>query len=144
MGLARPFELGRVRLLPGPLLEQTELNRKFLLAQDPDRLLHMFRVTAGIPSTAEPLGGWEAPVNELRGHYTGHYLSACALMAAQGDGELKTRGDRLVAELAKCQQPNGYLSAFPEEFFPTNSSFESVTFSNSLGALFIELFDGSC
>ncbi|HEV8149949.1 MAG TPA: beta-L-arabinofuranosidase domain-containing protein [Gemmatimonadales bacterium] len=115
--LARPFELGRVRLLPGPLLEQTQLNRKFLLAQDPDRLLHMFRVTAGIPSSAEPLGGWEAPVNELRGHYTGHYLSACAMLAAQGDAELKARGEQLVAELAKCQQPNGYLSAFPEEFF---------------------------
>ena len=32
--------------------------------------------------TAEPLGGWEAPNNELRGHFTGHYLSACALMSA--------------------------------------------------------------
>ncbi|HEV8599525.1 MAG TPA: beta-L-arabinofuranosidase domain-containing protein [Gemmatimonadales bacterium] len=114
---ARPFELARVKLLPGPLSEQTQLNRKFLLAQDPDRLLHMFRMTAGIPSNAEPLGGWEAPVNELRGHYTGHYLSACALLAAQGDAELKARGEQLVAELAKCQQPNGYLSAFPEEFF---------------------------
>jgi DUF1680 family protein len=38
-------------------------------------------------------------------------------MAAQGDGELKARGEKLVAELARCQQPNGYLSAFPEEFF---------------------------
>jgi DUF1680 family protein len=118
--LARPFDLSRVRLGPGPFLDATLVNRRFLLAQDPDRLLHMFRVTAGIPSQAEPLGGWEAPVNELRGHYTGHYLSALALMSASlDDAELKTRGDHLVAELAACQQAlgTGYLSAFPEELF---------------------------
>ncbi|HET7470476.1 MAG TPA: beta-L-arabinofuranosidase domain-containing protein [Gemmatimonadales bacterium] len=116
----RPFDLSAVRLLPGPFLDAMAVNRRFLLAQDPDRLLHMFRLTAGLPSTAEPLGGWEAPDNELRGHYTGHYLSALALMSAsQGDGELKTRGDHMVAELAKCQNAHGYgyLSAFPVEFF---------------------------
>jgi len=112
-----PFDLSRIRLLPGPLYDEMQINRRFLLAQDPDRLLHTFRLNAGLPSAAEPLGGWEAPVNELRGHYTGHYLSACALNAAQGDAELKARGEKLVAELARCQQPNGYLSAFPEEFF---------------------------
>jgi DUF1680 family protein len=53
---------------------------------EPDRLLHMFRVTAGLPSHAEPLGGWEQPTNELRGHFTGHYLSACAMLhATSGD-----------------------------------------------------------
>ena len=117
----RPFDLSAVRLLPGPFFDAMQVNRRFLLAQDPDRLLHMFRLTAGLPSTAEPLGGWEAPDNELRGHYTGHYLSALALMAAsQGDAELKTRGDRLVSELANCQGAlggYGYLSAFPQEFF---------------------------
>jgi uncharacterized protein len=114
-----PFDLSRVRLLPGPFFDAAEVNRKFLLAQDPDRLLHMFRVTAGLPTTAEPLGGWEAPVNELRGHYTGHYLSALAA-AGLTDAGLKARGAVMVAELAKCQQGlggTGYLSAFPEEFF---------------------------
>ena len=118
--LARPFDLGAVRLHPGPFLDALEVNRRFLLAQDENRLLHMFRLTAGLPSTAEPLGGWEAPVNELRGHYMGHYLSALAKMSQSlGDADLKARGDRLVAELAACQQRigNGYLSAFPEEFF---------------------------
>jgi DUF1680 family protein len=116
--VARPFDLARVRLLGGPFLDALDVNRRFLMAQDPDRLLHMFRLTAGLPSTAQPLGGWEAPENELRGHYTGHYLSSAALMSAQtGDAELKARGDRMVAELARCQRPNGYLSAFPEEFF---------------------------
>jgi DUF1680 family protein len=118
--LARPFDLGRVRLGPGPFLDAMQVNRRFLLAQDPDRLLHMFRITAGLPSNAQPLGGWEAPVNELRGHYTGHYLSALARMSVSlGDADLKVRGDRLVAALATCQERlgNGYVSAFPEEFF---------------------------
>src|SRR2546427_5586806 len=118
--LARPFDLDRVRLRPGPFLDALEVNRRFLLAQDENRLLHMFRITAGLPSTAEPLGGWEAPVNELRGHYVGHYLSALAKMSRTlGDSDIKARGDRIVTELAKCQQQlgNGYLSAFPEEFF---------------------------
>jgi uncharacterized protein len=118
--LARAFDLDRVRLGPGPFLDATQVNRRFLLAQDPDRLLHMFRVTAGLPSRAEALGGWEAPDNELRGHYTGHYLSALARMqASQGDAELRNRGTAIVAALARCQGAlgNGYLSAFPEEFF---------------------------
>jgi DUF1680 family protein len=118
--VARPFELSQVRLRPGAALDAMNVNRRHLLAYDSDRLLHMFRVTAGLPSAAEPLGGWEAPNNELRGHFTGHYLSACALSFAQADDKaLKERGDAIVAELATCQAKigNGYLSAFPEELF---------------------------
>ena len=116
----QPFDLARVRLRPGPFLDATLVNRRFVMGQDPDRLLHTFRITAGLPTNADPLGGWEAPENELRGHYTGHYLSACALLAAGlGDDEVKARGNLMVAELAKCQQTigNGYLSAFPMELF---------------------------
>ena len=118
--IARPFELSQVRLRPGAALDAMNVNLRHLLAYDPDRLLHMFRVTAGLPSAAEPLGGWEAPNNELRGHFTGHYLSACALSFAHADDKaLKARGDAIVGELAKCQAKfgNGYLSAFPEELF---------------------------
>jgi len=118
--LARPFDLARVRLGPGPFLDAMQVNRRYLMGLEPDRLLHTFRLTAGLPTSAEPLGGWEAPENELRGHYTGHYLSACALMSASlGDADVKARGDLMVAELARCQQAlgNGYLSAFPEELF---------------------------
>jgi len=117
---ARPFDLHDVRLRPGIQLTGLETNRKFMMGLEPDRLLHMFRVTAGLPSSAEPLGGWEAPVNELRGHFTGHYLSACALMWAQtGDAAVKARATTMIAELAKCQDRHGYgyLSAFPRELF---------------------------
>jgi len=116
----RPFAMTEVRLLPGVFQKAQEANRKFLYEQTPDRLLHVFRVNAGIASTAEPLGGWEKPDCELRGHFVGHYLSACALSyASTGDKELKTRGEYLVDELAKCQHRlnGGYLSAFPTEYF---------------------------
>ena len=117
---ARPFDLKQVRLRRGPFLDAAEVNRKYMASLNPDSLLHMFRVTAGLPSSAKPLGGWEQPANELRGHFTGHYLSACALInASMGDESFKTRGDQLVTELAKCQKAlgNGYLSAFPETLF---------------------------
>jgi len=122
---AYPFELRQVRLLEGPFRDAMLRDQKYLLGLEPDRLLHMFRMTAGLPSSAKPYGGWEDPKVELRGHSLGHYLSACALMyASTGDEKLKARADAIVAELARIQQamPSqgyhaGYLSAFPEEFF---------------------------
>jgi DUF1680 family protein len=116
-----PFPNQRVRLLDGPFKQQLEINQKYLHMLPNDRLAHMFRLTAGFSSSAEPLGGWEKPDCELRGHFTGgHYLSAAALMyGATGDEELKKKADDLVSVLAQCQKKhgNGYLSAFPETFF---------------------------
>lgn len=114
-----PFPMTDVRLRSGPFLTAMEIDRAYLHSLPNDRLLHMFRVTAGLPTTAQPLGGWEAPDCELRGHFSGgHYLSACALMyASTGDEALKQKANALVAELAKCQAEDGYLSAFPTEFF---------------------------
>ena len=92
---ARPFPLRDVRLLDGPFKQAMQLDQEYLLALDPDRLLHTFRLNAGLPSTAAPLGGWEAPDVELRGHTAGHYLSALALMyAATGDDAVQDAGRR--------------------------------------------------
>ena len=118
---ASPFQIKNVRLLPGAFSAAAEANRKYLKTLPPDRLLHTFRLTAGLSSASEPLGDWEKPDCELRGHFAGgHYLSACALaFASSGDEDLKRNGDLMVAELAKCQaqHKNGYLSAFPQELF---------------------------
>lgn len=118
---ALPFPMKQVRLLPGPCLEAQEANRRYLHTLPLDRLAHTFRITAGLPSSTEPLGGWEKPDVELRGHFAGgHYLSAVALnYASTGDEDLKKKGDALVAALAHCQKEmkNGYLSAFPIELF---------------------------
>ena len=118
---AVPFPMTNVRLGPGAFRAAAEANRRYLKSLPPDRLLHTFRLTAGLPSSAEPLGDWEKPDCELRGHFAGgHYLSACALaFASSNDEQLKSNGDLMVAELAKCQakHKNGYLSAFPQELF---------------------------
>ncbi len=120
-----PFPLRDVRILEGPFLSAQRRDVDYLLSLDPDRLLHTFRRNAGLPSAVKPYGGWEAPEVELRGHSLGHYLTACALMyEATGDERLETRALGIVAELQIVQKAltargmhEGYLSAFPEDFF---------------------------
>jgi len=122
---AETFPLRDVRILDGPFREAQQRDLAYLLSLDPDRLLHTFRLNAGLPTTAKPYGGWEAPQVELRGHSLGHYLTACALLyEATGDERLPARALGIVGELRKVQQAlaargmhRGYLSAFPEEFF---------------------------
>ncbi|MBE1161884.1 glycoside hydrolase family 127 protein [Dyella acidiphila] len=124
----QPFALNRVKLLDSDFARATAINLRYLQSLPVDRLAHSFRIQAGLPSSATPLGGWEKPDCELRGHFSGgHYLSAAALAyASEGDEVLKTRGDQLVAALAACQQRNGYLSAFPDSFFDRLSSGQKV------------------
>jgi DUF1680 family protein len=113
------FSLRDVQLLDSPFKHAMELDERYLLELDVDRLLHNFRVNARLPSSAKPLGGWEAPDCELRGHFVGHYLSACALMyASTDDKRFKEKGDAVVAGLVECQAKlgSGYLSAYPESF----------------------------
>jgi DUF1680 family protein len=116
-----PFPLTSVRLSPGIFPEQEEINARYLDSHTADRMLHSFRLTAGIASSATPYGGWEAPDCELRGHFAGgHILSAVALASAcSGNTALKSRGDAIVAGLGACQKKIGigYLSAFPPELF---------------------------
>ena len=101
---ARPFRLDEVKLLDGPFRDAMIRDQEYLLSLDEDRLLHTFRLTAGLPTTAQPLGGWELPDVELRGHAVGHYLSAVSIMyASTGDARFKRRADSLVAEFAKVQ-----------------------------------------
>lgn len=119
--LLSPFPLSSVRLLGGIFKEASEANAKYLDSLSVDRLLHSFRLTAGINSSAAPFGGWELPTCELRGHFAGgHYLSAVALAyASSGNSVLRDRGDAVVSGLAACQKAhgNGYLSAFPADLF---------------------------
>ncbi|GLY92041.1 glycoside hydrolase family 127 protein [Actinoallomurus iriomotensis] len=120
-----PFPLSGVSLLSGRFHDNMARTCAYLKFVDPDRLLHTFRLNAGLPSTAEACGGWEAPDVQLRGHSTGHLLSALAQAHANtGDDAYAAKGRYLVAELAKCQAAAsgagynaGYLSAFEEKVF---------------------------
>jgi DUF1680 family protein len=117
----QPFSLRDVSLAEdGPYAESRSWSRGFMLRIPADRLLYNFRRTAGLPSTAVPLGGLERPDSLLRGHWVGHYMSACALLyGSTGDPEIKARGDTLVAGIAECQAKlaTGYVSAFPATEF---------------------------
>jgi uncharacterized protein len=118
---ANPFALEDIKILDPDLLRMRAQTLDYMLALDSDRLLHNFRITANLPSDADPLYNRESPTNGWRGHYVGHYLSACAQMyLCTNDTGIKTKADDIVAELAKCQAQlgdKGYLSAFPESSF---------------------------
>jgi len=97
----KPFPLESVRLNPSPFLDAVNANLRYLHKIEPDRLLHNFRVHAGLKPKGESHGGWEA--DTIAGHSLGHYLTACALIHAQtGDPEAKKRVDYIVGELAEC------------------------------------------
>lgn len=109
------FDLNRVKLLDSPFLEAMEVNKKYLLEMDVDRLLAPYMLEAGIDWKAERYGNWEN--TGLDGHIGGHYLSALAMLyAATGDEEVKARMDYMIENLSVAQRKNrnGYLGGIPE------------------------------
>lgn len=80
------FALDRVTLNPDdqgratPFLRHRDKFIQGLARTNPDRFLYMFRDAFGQeqPRDVEALGGWDSQTTRLRGHATGHYLSAIA------------------------------------------------------------------
>lgn len=77
----------------------------YLLLIDADRMLYNFRKAFGQDTKgAKPLGGWEEPAGLLRGHSTGHLLSALAYgYAYTGNEELLKKAQYMVDELRSLQ-----------------------------------------
>jgi hypothetical protein len=124
-GLTRAFPLNQVQLRPSAFAQNQRRNTSYLLFLDAARLLRAFRINYGLEPAAEPCGGWEAPQSLVRGHNTGHLMSALALTwASTGNREARDKGRDIVRQLAALQgraaaagfNP-GYLSAFPEQYF---------------------------
>jgi DUF1680 family protein len=115
---AYSFDLRDVKLLDSRFKDNMERDGKWLLSIDNNRLLHSWRVNAGMETHAKPLGGWEGLDVELRGHTMGHVLSGLALMyASTGNVAYKNKADSLVSALGEIQEvlnQGGYLSAFPQ------------------------------
>ncbi|WP_287447931.1 beta-L-arabinofuranosidase domain-containing protein [Sellimonas sp.] len=105
---------------------QDEMHR-FLLSTNDDQMLYNFREAAKLDTKgAEPMTGWDAPECSLRGHTTGHYLSALALCyKATRDEKIRRKAEYMIEELAKCQEAigrlpgihEGFLSGYSEEQF---------------------------
>jgi len=127
---AKPFDSKAVKLKDGMYKQALDLNYRYLLDFNTLQLVYNFRANAGLPNTVEPLTGWENPGSEVRGHFTGHFLSALSLMySATSDEQLKLKADTLIRELGIVQQalgPSGYLSAFPESFIDRVEAGEPV------------------
>jgi DUF1680 family protein len=109
------FDLKEVRLKEGPFKNAQDVDLKYILELNPDRLLAPYLIASGIPVKAERYGNWESI--GLDGHIAGHYLSALAMMyASTGNREVKNRLDYMISELEKCQQKNGngYVGGIPQ------------------------------
>lgn len=101
--------------------------QEFLLQMDDDRMLYNFREACGLDvKGAEPMGGWDAPECHLKGHTSGHYLSALALCyKAERNETIKEKAYYMIEELGKCQEAfakmpgiqEGFLSGYTEEQF---------------------------
>lgn len=116
---ADEFPLSDVVLLDGPLKHAYDLNAHHLLRYDVDRLLAPFRKEAGLPELAPLFPNWAG----LDGHVGGHYLSALAFYAAQGNKECEDRMLYMIEELKKCAEAaeqnyplwgKGYLGGVPQ------------------------------
>src|SRR5689334_9908757 len=130
------FHLSAVRLLPGPFNAAQALDARYLLTLEPDRLLHNFRLNAGLTPKAPVYGGWESrePWVDIRcqGHTLGHYLSACSMMfASTGAPEFRKRVEYILAELRACQESrgDGLICAFPDGAKPLEDSLAAKPFA---------------
>lgn len=97
----------------------------YLRLLDADRMLYNFRAAFGQDTKgARPLGGWDMPDGLLRGHSTGHFLSALALAyAATGDAVYREKLDYMIEELRALQLlSHGDPAAFQTRCTPSNAA----------------------
>lgn len=131
------FPLGSVRLLPSHFQDNFKRDSAWMMSIPASSLLHSFQTTSGAFAgreggymTVRKLGGWESLDCDLRGHTTGHLLSALATLYAQTlSPVVKAKGDSLVDGLAEVQRTygrGGYLSAFGEGLIDRNIAGKSV------------------
>jgi DUF1680 family protein len=115
----QPFDLGQVTL--GNSVFREKRDRLLHFAREygpsvvggvrddkrgPDRMLRSFRVNAGLDHKGvSPIGSWESPDGNLRGHYTGHFLTLLAQSyASTGEQIFKDKLDYMVTALGECQE----------------------------------------
>lgn len=118
----------KVRILPGnEFYDAQERMHRYLLSVEDDRMLYHFRRASGLDTRGvDSPDGWDAEECKLRGHTTGHYLSALALCYhATDDVRMKNKAIYMVRELGECQRAfsgmegfeEGFLSGYSEEQF---------------------------
>jgi DUF1680 family protein len=107
--LIEPFDYRGVTLEAGPLKTQVDEVRRFYLAIPDDDLLKGFRTRAGLPAPGKELGGWYSSDTFL---VFGQIVSGLArLYAGTSDVACRDKVNRLLAEWARCIEPDGYFYA---------------------------------
>ena len=109
--VAQPLPLGSVRLIgDNRLTSNRDLDVRNLLALDVTQQLYNYRDTYGLSTEGYKVSdGWDSPTTKLKGHGSGHYMSALAFAYAGTDdpavkAALKERIQRMVDELRACQE----------------------------------------
>lgn len=114
-----------VRLLPSEAMDRMNRDYRYLMELKEENLLFSFYTEAGLNGRLnyrlgpEVHGGWDSPLSQIRGTFTGHWLSAAAHMIRQtGDRKLKAKAEDIVEEIGRCQEANGGEWAFgiPEKY----------------------------
>jgi DUF1680 family protein len=126
--MLEPFPLNQVKIDGGIFSKNKKRMLEFLLNVIDDSMLYNFRDAAGMDTKdAPPLSGWDAPECLLKGHTSGHYLSALAYACCSGENEeiYKRKLRYMVKSLAECQNSmaesgnfkEGFLSGYWEDQF---------------------------
>jgi DUF1680 family protein len=132
MAKCQSFSPDRVVLRPSVFQQRFALNRAYVMSLTDANLLQNYYLEAGFmgmqlrntalgtPGHGDDMHwGWESPTSQVRGHFLGHWLSAAArICAAVDDREVKLKADRIVSELARCQEKNGgeWVASIPEKY----------------------------
>lgn len=109
--VAEPIPLDKVHLTgDNRLTSNRELAIREILSWDVSQQLYNYRDTYGLPTEGYTVSnGWDSPTTKLKGHGSGHYMSALAFAFASATDEsqkaaLRDRIRRMVDELRMCQE----------------------------------------
>ncbi|HPU84141.1 MAG TPA: glycoside hydrolase family 127 protein [Candidatus Latescibacteria bacterium] len=132
MPQSKQFAPRDVVLEPGLFRDRYELNRRYVMSLKNENLLQNHYLEARLWQTSfrnthngetgwgeDRHWGWESPTCQVRGQFLGHWLSAAARIAETGDDyEVRAKLNRVVAELARCQQANGgeWVASIPPSY----------------------------
>jgi uncharacterized protein len=108
----RPFANSQVSLATSIFTAHRDEILNFLGNYPVDNMLFNFRANAGLDTLgARPPGSWDDATGNLRGHYSGHFMSALALAyAGTGDTKYKDKLDYMVESSISAQVRRGTCS----------------------------------
>ena len=109
--VAEPLPLDKVCINgDNRLTHNRDLDIDQLLSLDVRQQLYNYRDTYGLPTEGYPeADGWDSPTTKLKGHGSGHYMSALAMAYAsctdaKKKAQLKANIRTMVDELRRCQE----------------------------------------